>query len=112
MRLPLPIQGPTGGEMTPENGFRDSWAWTRTFCIGGFVWCVGIASWMALFGPVNDHTDKRIIEFMSLAGILAGLYMAGARFDGYSRRQATVAYETTKMQVSATRASDLSDAAG
>ncbi|MGE0652017.1 MAG: hypothetical protein AB7P12_09730 [Alphaproteobacteria bacterium] len=112
MRMPAPFRNYGADDMTPEGGFKDSWAWTLPICVLGFVWCIGIASWLALFGPATDHTDKRIIEFTSLAGIIVGVLMAGARYDAYSRRQATVTYETARMQITAQKRADLDQAAG
>ena len=96
-------------DMTPEGGFRDSWGWTLPLCVGGFLWCIAIASWLALFGPATEHTNKRITEFTSLAGIIVGVLMAGARADAYSRRRAVVTVETTRIQ--AQRQADADDAA-
>jgi hypothetical protein len=99
-------------DMSPEGGFKDSWKWSLPVMAGGGAACLLTGIYMAVFGALNDHVDKRI-DWLLQAGIALGVAFGGAaRYDANSRRRAVVSYETTKMQVSATRKADLDGAAG
>lgn len=98
--------------MDPVHGFRDDWRYSRGFTFAGFGFAVAIAAWLTLFGPKDEQTTRRIDTWLTLAGALALYYMGRAGVDSISRRQSVVAFETTKMQISAQRQSDLDRAAG
>lgn len=99
-------------DMDAATGFRDDWRWSRGFTFVGFGLSCFNATYLTFFGPATDHTDRRIEQWLYLAGALALYYMGRAGMDAFSRRQSVVAYETTRMQITAQRKSDLDDAAG
>lgn len=84
---------PSGQEdMTPAGSFKDSWAWVRLFCWGGTA--------IALFQAMRS-TGPDLREWLSYAGVLAGLYIGRAAVDGWSRRQTVVEYEKARIQAGA-----------
>lgn len=99
-------------EMDPAGGFRDDWRWSRGFTFVVVGVSMAIAAWHSLFGPQTEAINGRVREWLQLAMAGAGLYIGRAGWDAYSRRQSVVAYETTKLQITAQRRSDLDGAAG
>lgn len=95
------------------NGLETSWklrrraVWlTVSFCMGGLLYLM-----------VLGRHDSRLHETIaaSLAMLLGSVvmsYIAGAAYDDRNRRQTWASYETTRMQITAQRKSDLDDAAG
>ena len=112
MSMTDPFRNFGSEDMSADGGFRDSWKWSLPLGAGGSVVCLAIACYLAIFGAFDDHIDRRVDSLMEGAIALAGIFMAGARYDGHSRRRAMVSYETTRMQITAQRKSDIDDAAG
>lgn len=94
-------------------GLETSWKLRRGAVWGTIAFCMALIAYLTAFGRHDSRLHETIaFGLIGLLGTVVMAYIAGAVYDDKDKRRAWSSVETTRIQVSAQRRSDLDDAAG